>query len=95
MRATSIQIVQTPPLVLRREDAATMMGVSVSLFEAEVRRGNYPQPRKLSKGASGWLYTELLACAHALPVSDLAPGPGQRSKGQGEQVAGCAAGLRD
>lgn len=78
-----IQIVQTAPLVLRRDDAAALMGVSVSLFEAEVQRGNYPKPRKLSKGASGWLYSELQACALALPVSDLAPGPGQRKEPRG------------
>jgi predicted DNA-binding transcriptional regulator AlpA len=71
-------IIQAPPIALRREAAAAAMGVSVSLFEAEVRRGRYPQPRKLSDGATGWLYSELVACAHALPVSDLQPGPGRR-----------------
>lgn len=83
----SIQIIQAPPLVLRREDAAAAMGVSVSLFEAQVRRGKYPPPRKLSDGASGWLYAELQACAHALPISDLAPGPGQRKAPRGEPTA--------
>lgn len=72
-------IVQTPPAILRREAAAAYMGISVSLFEALVRRGKFPAARLISDSTTGWLRTELEACAHALPVSDLAPGPGQRA----------------
>lgn len=79
-RQRTTPIIQAPPLILRRDDAAAAMGVSVSLFEQQVRRGHYPQPRKLSDGASGWLYAELQACAQALPVSDLAPGPGRGAR---------------
>ena len=78
-KKSDLVIVQTRPAILRRDTAAAFMGMSVSLFEAEVSAGRLPKPRKLSAGATGWLLSELEACAHALPVSDLQPGPGRRS----------------
>lgn len=72
------QTVAAAPIVLRREAAAAAMGISTSLFDAQVRRGRYPKPRLLSEGTTGWLYRELVACAEALPVSDLPPGPGRK-----------------
>lgn len=83
MRATSpnsAQVIQAAPIALRREAAARAMGVSVSLFDSMVAKGRYPKARLLSPGATGWLYGELLACAQALPVSDLPPGPGRRAR---------------
>lgn len=78
MTAKSTTIVQIMPAILRRDNAAAYMGISVSMFEAEVRKKRFPAARKIGDGASGWLRSELDACALALPVSDLAPGPGRR-----------------
>lgn len=80
-------VVRAEPIAVRREAAAAMMGISVSLFEAQVRKGKYPKARQLSDGCSGWLVSELQACAHALPISELPPGPGRRAP-QAEQPAG-------
>lgn len=77
-RPVGVQVVQTPPAILRREGAAAFMGISVAVFERLVARGKLPKPRQISDGCSGWLYSELLAAAEALPVSQLAPGPGRQ-----------------
>jgi predicted DNA-binding transcriptional regulator AlpA len=75
----TVHLVQTPPAILRREGAAAFMGISVAVFERLVARGKLPKPRQISDGCSGWLYSELLAAAEALPVSQLAPGPGRQA----------------
>lgn len=80
MRPNTTSVIQAAPIALRREEAARAMGVSVSLFDSMVAKGRYPKARLLSPGATGWLYAELLACAHALPVSDLPPGPGRKAR---------------
>jgi len=87
MKKSTIQVIQAPPLLLRREDAAAAMGVSVSLFEREVQRGKYPKPRLLANRSTGWLYAELVACAQALPVSDLLPVPPRKPAAQDGQTA--------
>ena len=75
MAKTAPLIVQTRPAILRRESAAAFMGISTALLDRLVAQGRLPKPRKISDGATGWLTAELEAAAHALPVSDLAPGP--------------------
>jgi prophage regulatory protein len=73
MKNLAPPVLQTLPIALRREQAAAALGMSVSLFEREVTRGNLPKPRKLADRTTGWLYDELKAAAVALPVSDLLP----------------------
>lgn len=75
----TVTIVTTPPAILRRDAAAAYMGISTSLLEQLVAKGRLPKPRQISATASGWLRVELDAAAHALPVSELAPGPGRRA----------------
>lgn len=69
------QIVTTPPIYVSKETAAAAMALSVSTFERGVAQGLYPKPRRLSNSRVGWLWTELLAAAETLPVSDLLPPP--------------------
>jgi len=83
----TVAVVQTPPVLLRRVAAAAYMGISTALFDRLVAQGKMPKQRLISKGTTGWLRTELDACAHALPVSDLPPGPGRRKEPQAEQPA--------
>jgi predicted DNA-binding transcriptional regulator AlpA len=66
-------LLQIEPAVLRKPDAARFMGVSETTFAAQVARKKYPASRLLADGSVGWLVSELRACAHALPVSDLMP----------------------
>lgn len=67
------------PAVLPREAAAAYVGISVSTFEALIRRSEAPAPRKLSAGRVGWLRRELDEWAESRPVSDIPPGPGGAS----------------
>ena len=71
-------IIQTPPLLVGREHAATALGISDSTLEALVRSGDLPPQRRISAGRTGWLWRELQAFAESRPVSDAAPGPGRR-----------------
>ena len=75
--AKTATIIQTPPLLVAREDAAAALGVSKGTVEALVRAGDLPPPRKISAGRTVWLWRELVAWAETRPVSDLAPGPGR------------------
>jgi predicted DNA-binding transcriptional regulator AlpA len=73
-------IIQAPPLLVAREDAAAALGkISESTLDDLVRKGLLPPPRKISAGRTGWLWKELQACAESLPVSDNAPGPGRKA----------------
>ncbi len=83
----TVLVVQTPPALLARDAAAAFMSLSVAQFEREVAAGRLPKPREVSKRRTGWLYTELVAAAHQLPVSQLPPGPGRKAA-QGEQPNG-------
>lgn len=69
-RANSIT---TTPIFVDRVTAAAAFALSVSTFEREVTLGKLPKPRKLSGARVGWLWSELLEAAAALPVSDLLP----------------------
>lgn len=71
-------IIQAAPLMVGREQAAAALDISDSLLEDLVRRGELPPPRRISKGRTGWLWRELAEFAETRPVSDAAPGPGQR-----------------
>ena len=70
IRANSVSVT---PILVDRHAAAAALALSVSTFEREVTLGNLPKPRKLSNARVGWLWTELVEAAQALPVSDLPP----------------------
>lgn len=74
-----MQPLHVPPLLVARERAADVLGVSERTLEGLVAAGEIPPPRKISKGRVGWLWRELVEFAESRPVSDLAPGPGRRS----------------
>lgn len=71
-------IIQTPPLLVDRHQAAAALGISDGTVEALVRSGDLPPPRRISKGRTGWLWRELVEFAESRPVSEAAPGPGRR-----------------
>jgi predicted DNA-binding transcriptional regulator AlpA len=66
-------VVRIKPILVDRATAAAALALSVSTFEREVALGNLPKPRKNSSARVGWLWSELVAAAEALPVSDLVP----------------------
>lgn len=74
----SITIIQAAPLIVDREQAAAALSIGDSTLEDLVRKGDLPPPRRISKGRTGWLWRELAEFAESRPVSDAAPGPGQR-----------------
>jgi len=78
--ARTVTIIQTPPLLVARDDAAAALGISKGTVEALVRNGDLPPPRKISAGRTGWLWRELVAWAEARPVSTLPPGPGRQAE---------------
>lgn len=65
--------VHVPPILVDRETAAAALNLGVSTFMREVRLGRLPQPRRVSPNRVGWLWSELVAAAHAMPLSDLMP----------------------
>lgn len=65
--------ISAPPILVDRKTAAAALALSISTFEREVALGRLPKPRKLSSARVGWLWSELLACASGLPISDLPP----------------------
>ncbi|MDT7836487.1 helix-turn-helix transcriptional regulator [Aquabacterium sp. OR-4] len=71
---TAATIVRIEPIGVGRDDAALLLGIGLSTFEAHVTRGTLPRPRQLG-GRALWLVDELRQAAHALPVSDLLPPP--------------------
>ena len=51
-------IVRIEPIGVGRDDAALLLGIGLSTFEAHVSRGNLPRPRQLG-GRAVWLVEEL------------------------------------
>jgi len=80
----SVTVIQTPPLMVAVEDAASALGISERTLQTLAARGELPPPRKISKGRVGWLWRELQEFAESRPVSDLLP-PAKAS--QGDQQA--------
>ncbi len=66
-------VVRVEPILVDRATAAAALALSVSTFEREVALGKLPKPRKISSARVGWLWSELVEAAHALPISDLLP----------------------
>lgn len=83
----SITIVQTPPLLIARDNAALVLGVSERTLDALVANGDLAPPRKISAGRVGWLWRELQAFAESRPVSDLPPGPGRKKDAPADEPA--------
>lgn len=73
-------VIQAPPLMLGREQAAAALSISDGTLEALVRSGELPPPRRISAGRTGWLWRELQEFAESRPISDAAPGPGRRKR---------------
>lgn len=71
-------IIQAPPLLVGRVEAARALGISDSTVELLVRQGELPPPRQISKGRTGWLWRELQEFAESRPVSIMLPGPGRQ-----------------
>lgn len=64
-----------PPILVDRETAAALVGLSPSNIAAQVLKGTFPAPRKTSTNRVGWLLTEIHAWAQGLPLSDILPPP--------------------
>ena len=62
-----------PPILVDRETAAALVGLSPSTMHTLALRGKFPRPRKASANRAGWLYSELVAWAQGLPFSDILP----------------------
>lgn len=75
-RREPVAIVQIAPIFLQRPDAARFLAISESLLDNLVARGEAPKPRKLSKGRTAWLVSELEQWGRTRPESDLAPPEG-------------------
>lgn len=72
-------IIQAPPLMVDRHQAAAALGVSDGTVESLVRAGELPPPRRISAGRTGWLWRELQEFAETRPVSNALPGPGRKA----------------
>lgn len=79
MKELPTPVVSIEPITVGREDAARLLGIGVSTFEAHVARGKLPQPRMLGARAV-WLVAELRRAAEALPVSELLPPPPKKQQ---------------
>ena len=66
-------IITIEPILLDREAAASAATLSTGLMERLIAQGEFPRPRKLSKGKVGWLPDEIREWARTRPVSDLLP----------------------
>ncbi len=75
--------VNIQPVLVSKEVAAQILGgISVTTFEDGVRDNVYPQPRQISPGRVGWLYSELAELGSKLPVSKGLP-PKNSNQGRG------------
>jgi len=68
-----LTIIQAPPLIVDRDNAAAVLSISERTLEGLVASGDLAPPRKISAGRVGWLWRELVAFAESRPVSDLPP----------------------
>jgi prophage regulatory protein len=68
------------PLYVSLENAADMLGVSISTVQKLVRDKELTPPRKISGGRVGYLVRELEEFAESRPVSDMLPPPNTGAK---------------
>lgn len=67
-------------LVYTKEELPTVTKMSASTIEEEIRNGNFPPPRELSKRRVGWLAWEIRDWLAKRPVSGFAPPPNTGAK---------------
>lgn len=70
------------PLYIPMESLPSIVGLSKSTIEQEIRNGRFPKPRQLSGRRTGWLLRELEQWAESRPVSDLPPPPNAAGGGK-------------
>lgn len=70
------------PIFLTIETLSSVIGLSKSTIEKEVRENRFPKPRQLSGRRTGWLMREIEDWAEGRPVSDLAPPPNTAEGGR-------------
>jgi len=76
-------LVTIEPITVDRNNAALLLGIGLSTFEAHVTRGTLPAPRQLG-GRALWLVAELRTAAVNLPISTLLPAPAAAAKPEQE-----------
>lgn len=71
MKAARNEILPTslPPLGINREQAASLVGISPSLFDKAVEAGTMPKPRVL-RGRNIWDVAEIAEHFRAIPHKD-------------------------
>ncbi|NTV09170.1 MAG: AlpA family phage regulatory protein [Zoogloea sp.] len=82
-RKKSTPKVLVKPLVVDIETVAAIVSMSVSGVQAQIRAGDFPQPRKVSPRRVGWLLREVEQWAESRPLSDLPPPPNTGAKKNG------------
>lgn len=78
-------VVQLFPIIVDRDTTATLVGLSPSNIDLQVKAKTFPAPRMISKNRVGWRLADLQEWAQNLPVSDILPPP---SKGDSSQATG-------
>ena len=66
----AVQIITTPPLSVRADAGALLLGIGEAMFWKLVSQGILPRPKKLGQ-ASIWLVDDLRGCLHNLPTDEL------------------------
>jgi len=61
------------PIFLDLPSVAQAVSLSESAVQGLVRKGEFPQPRQLSKRRVGWLMPEVQQWAESRPVSQILP----------------------
>jgi prophage regulatory protein len=61
------------PIIVDRATAAAALSMGESTFRREVAAGRAPAPRLITENRVGWLWSELMAHAHNLPLANLLP----------------------
>ena len=74
-------VVQLFPIIVDRDTTATLVGLSPSNIDIQVKAKTFPAPRLISKNRVGWRLADLQEWAQNLPVSDILP-PAKGDSGQ-------------
>jgi prophage regulatory protein len=62
-----------PPLILKLEEVEKLTSLKSTTIFSLISNDQFPKPRRLSSGRSGWVYKEIVSWAENLPISDLLP----------------------
>ena len=63
------------PLAVDSEGAAALTTLSTATIKVEIRNGNFPRPRQLSKGRVGWRIVDIEEWLASRPESEALPPP--------------------